>query len=112
MPPVRNSGPEMDSVERPDMQNGNAKQSLPLTLTEVRKKLAGQTGKRYWRSLDELAGTPEFEAAVSHEFPQHSSEWIDPVSRRGFMKLMGASMALAGLAGCTKQPDEPIYPYV
>jgi anaerobic selenocysteine-containing dehydrogenase len=36
----------------------------------------------------------------------------DPVSRRGFMKLMGASMALAGLAGCTKQPDESIYPYV
>ena len=41
-----------------------------------------------------------------------ASEWVDPVSRRGFMKLMGASMALAGLAGCTKQPDEPIYPYV
>ncbi|MGA2051477.1 MAG: 4Fe-4S dicluster domain-containing protein [Terracidiphilus sp.] len=37
---------------------------------------------------------------------------VDPVSRRGFMKLMGASLALAGLAGCTKQPDEPIYPYV
>jgi MoCo/4Fe-4S cofactor protein with predicted Tat translocation signal len=83
-----------------------------LTLAEVRAKLAGQTGKKYWRSIDELAGTPEFEAAVREEFPQHSSEWIDPVSRRGFLKLMGASMALAGLAGCTKQPDEPIYPYV
>ena len=39
-------------------------------------------------------------------------EWVDSVSRRGFMKLMGASLALAGLTGCTKQPDEPIYPYV
>ena len=86
--------------------------SSKLTLAAVREKLAGQTGKKYWRSLDELAGTPEFEAAVKQEFPQQSSEWIDPVSRRGFMKLMGASMALAGLAGCTKQPDEPIYPYV
>jgi len=36
---------------------------------------------------------------------------VDSVSRRGFMKVMGASLALAGLAGCTKQPDEPIFPY-
>jgi molybdopterin-containing oxidoreductase family iron-sulfur binding subunit len=84
----------------------------PLTLEQVRRQLEGKKGKRYWRSLDELAGTPEFEAAVAKEFPDQAQEWIDPVSRRGFMKLMGASMALAGLAGCTKQPDEPIYPYV
>jgi molybdopterin-containing oxidoreductase family iron-sulfur binding subunit len=88
------------------------KTQTKLTLAEVRAKLAGQTGKKYWRSVDELAGTPEFDAAVREEFPQHSSEWIDPVSRRGFLKLMGASMALAVLSGCTKQPDEPIYPYV
>ena len=101
---------EMGSEERQDMATGNG--SAKLTLAEVRAKLAGQRGKKYWRSIDELAGTPEFEAALSQEFPQHSSEWIDPVSRRGFMKMMGASMALAGLAGCTKQPDEAIYPYV
>ena len=93
-----------------DMQRGNG--NGKLTLAEVRAKLAGQTGKRYWRSIDELAGTPEFEAAVREEFPEQASEWIDPVSRRSFLKVMGASMALAGLAGCTKQPDEPIYPYV
>ncbi|HEX3469973.1 MAG TPA: TAT-variant-translocated molybdopterin oxidoreductase [Silvibacterium sp.] len=98
------------SEERQDMPKGNG--SAKLTLAQVRAKLGGQTGRKYWRSIDELAGTPEFEAALSEEFPQHSSEWIDPVSRRGFMKMMGASMALAGLAGCTKQPDEPIYPYV
>jgi MoCo/4Fe-4S cofactor protein with predicted Tat translocation signal len=101
---------EMGGEERQDMAKGNG--SAKLTLAEVRAKLSGQRGKKYWRSIDELAGTPEFEAALSQEFPQHSSEWIDPVSRRGFMKMMGASMALAGLAGCTKQPDEPIYPYV
>ena len=84
----------------------------PMTLAEVRQELKGTKGKRYWRSVDELAGTPEFQAALEREFPAAAQEWVDPVSRRGFMKLMGASMALAGLAGCTKQPDEPIYPYV
>jgi anaerobic selenocysteine-containing dehydrogenase len=49
---------------------------------------------------------------LQREFPRQASEWIDPVSRRGFLKIMGASMALAGLSGCTKQPDEPIYPYI
>jgi molybdopterin-containing oxidoreductase family iron-sulfur binding subunit len=83
-----------------------------LTLEEVRAKLSGKTGKKYWRSIDELAGKPEFGEMLSREFPQQASEWIDPVSRRGFLKLAGASLALAGLSGCTKQPDEPIYPYV
>ncbi len=89
-----------------------APEEAPMTLAAVRQELKGAKGKRYWRSIDELAGTPEFEAAVEREFPAAAQEWVDPVSRRGFMKLMGASMALAGLAGCTKQPDEPIYPYV
>ena len=84
----------------------------PMTLAQVRQELKGKKGKKLWRSLDELADTPEFRAAVEKEFPSAASEWIDPVSRRGFLKLMGASMALAGLAGCTKQPEETIYPYV
>src|SRR5690348_3016229 len=84
----------------------------PMTLAQVRQELKGKKGKKLWRSLDELADTPEFQAAVEKEFPAAASEWIDPVSRRGFLKLMGASMALAGLAGCTKQPEETIYPYV
>jgi MoCo/4Fe-4S cofactor protein with predicted Tat translocation signal len=93
--------------------SGNGKSGMtPMSLAAVRAELEAVKGKRYWRSVDELAGTPEFEAAVEKEFPGSAQEWIDPVSRRGFMKLMGASMALAGLAGCTKQPDEPIYPYV
>src|SRR5271156_5755459 len=83
-----------------------------LTLEAARAKLAGQTGKTYWRSVDELADTPEFREMVAREFPEQAAEWIDPVSRRGFLKVMSASLALAGLAGCTKQPDEPIYPYV
>src|ERR1700722_2353724 len=83
-----------------------------LTLEAARAKLAGKTGKTYWRSVDELADTPAFREMVQREFPAQAAEWIDPVSRRGFLKVMGASLALAGLSGCTKQPDEPIYPYV
>jgi MoCo/4Fe-4S cofactor protein with predicted Tat translocation signal len=83
-----------------------------MTLEQVRAELKGAKGKKYWRSLDELADTPEFQAAVEREFPAMAQEWVDPVSRRGFLKIMGASMALAGMAGCTKQPDEQIYPYV
>jgi MoCo/4Fe-4S cofactor protein with predicted Tat translocation signal len=83
-----------------------------LTLEDVRKNLSGKTGKKYWRSLEELADKPGFGEMLSREFPQQASEWIDPVSRRGFLKLAGASLALAGLSGCTKQPDEAIYPYI
>ena len=87
-------------------------QKPALTLDEARARIAGQTGKKYWRSIDELADTPAFHEAVLKEFPDQAAEWIDPVSRRGFLKVMSASLALAGLAGCTKQPDELIYPYV
>jgi molybdopterin-containing oxidoreductase family iron-sulfur binding subunit len=103
-------------VEKPMEKAVNGAQrpsnSEPMTLEAVRRELSGTKGKKYWRSLDELANTPEFQAAVEREFPSAAQEWVDPVSRRGFLKLMGASMALAGLAGCTKQPDEPIYPYI
>ncbi len=83
-----------------------------MTLDQVRNKLDGRTGRRFWKNLDELAETPEFHELMQEEFPRQSTEWVDSVSRRGFMKVMGASLALAGLAGCTKQPDEAIYPYI
>ena len=85
-----------------------------LTLDAVREKLSGQKGRRFWKNLDELSATPEFEQLMQEEFPRQAGagEWVDAVSRRGFLKVMGASLALAGLAGCTKQPDEEIYPYV
>ena len=69
-------------------------------------------GRQFWRSFEELAETPEFTSFVQREFPQHASEWLDPVGRRGFLKLMGASLALAGASACTRQPDELIVPYV
>ncbi|HEU0005410.1 MAG TPA: TAT-variant-translocated molybdopterin oxidoreductase, partial [Terriglobia bacterium] len=78
----------------------------------LRAKLSGSDGQSYWRSLDELAEREGFQEFLYREFPQQADQWVDPVGRRRFLHLMGASLALAGLIGCTKQPDEPIVPYV
>ena len=78
---------------------------------DAREKLATD-GPLYWRSLEELAGDPEFKERLHREFPKGASEWLDTVSRRDFLSLMGASIALAGLTGCVKQPLEEIVPYV
>ena len=66
----------------------------------------------FWRSLGELADTPEFREYLHREFPEQASEWNDPKGRREFLKLMSASLALAGVGACTRQPEELIIPYV
>src|SRR5262245_23363012 len=78
----------------------------------LRAKLADTRGREYWRSLEAVAETPEFKDFLHREFPQNASEWLDPVGRRGFLKLMGGSLALAGGGACTRQPDEELVPYV
>src|SRR5438132_13106732 len=81
-------------------------------LNDLRKKLEHKSGRSYWRSLEELADTDEFRQLVENEFPEHAAEWSNDFSRRNFLKMMGASLALAGLTGCTNQPVEKIVPYV
>lgn len=66
--------------------------------------------KLYWRSLDELENTPEYEQFLHREFPQAASEYPTDVSRRRWMQLMGASVALASVAGC-RWEDEIITTY-
>jgi molybdopterin-containing oxidoreductase family iron-sulfur binding subunit len=68
--------------------------------------------KEYWRSVEELADSPVFEEFVRREFPHAAEEWNNPVERRTFLKIMGASLALAGLSGCVIQPPEKVIPYV
>ena len=68
-------------------------------------------GRQYWRSLEELADSEGFRAFLDAEFPREASV-LDAVGRRQFLKLMGASMALAGLSACTRQPTEKVVPYV
>ena len=81
-------------------------------LEVMRDHVAGQTGKRFWRSLEELSGTSLFQQWASNEFPDGASTWSDPVGRRRMLQLLGASLGLAGLTACTKQPEEKIVPYV
>jgi MoCo/4Fe-4S cofactor protein with predicted Tat translocation signal len=83
-----------------------------MDLSAIRSRLAGADGRLYWRSLGELADTPEFRDYLHREFPEQASEWNDPKGRREFLKLMSASLALAGVGACTKQPPEAIVPYV
>jgi molybdopterin-containing oxidoreductase family iron-sulfur binding subunit len=67
---------------------------------------------RFWRSIDELADDPSFRERLYNEFPSEIETIADDTTRRTFMKLMGASIALAGLTACTRQPAEKIVPYV
>ncbi|HAD59575.1 MAG TPA: molybdopterin oxidoreductase [Planctomycetaceae bacterium] len=62
--------------------------------------------KQYWRSLDELAEKPAFQDWMSREFPTAASELPDGLSRRRWMQLMGASLALGGIAGCRWEAEE------
>ena len=83
-----------------------------LDLASVRTKLNGVRGQDYWRSLEEIAETKEFQEMLHREFPPGASEWWDGLSRRSFLKMAAATMALSGLTACTKQPTREIYPYV
>src|ERR1043166_5920930 len=102
-----------------DDQNGKAHQEAvcpgkkdKLDLVQLQAEIEKKNAPEMWRSLEELAGKPEVRQMMHREFPKGASEWIDAVSRRGFLKLMGSSLALAGMSACTRQPLEPIVPYV
>jgi len=100
---------------RPKRENVCPSKKGKLDLDSVRDQINEaneKAGPEYWRSLEELAGSPAFQEALHREFPKGASEWVDSVSRRGFLKVMGASMALAGMTGCVRLPLEPIVPYV
>jgi molybdopterin-containing oxidoreductase family iron-sulfur binding subunit len=87
--------------------------ALPaLDLDAVRAELASAHGRHYWRSLEQLAGRPGFDAMMAREFPRQAPGLLEAVDRRQFLQFMGASLALAGLSACTRQPPETIMPYV
>ena len=68
-------------------------------------------GPRFWKSL-EWSQSPDFLPYLHREFPVFASEWDNGISRRKFLRLMGASLALAGLTACSRQPQEKLVPYV
>jgi len=84
-----------------------------IDLASVRAGLEKDGKKRFWRSLDQLAETREYQEFAHREFPQTPVRRPDSgVSRRNMLKLMAASAGLAGLTACTKLPIEHIAPYV
>src|SRR3954469_17114445 len=83
-----------------------------LDLPAIRARLAGTQGRDFWRGLEELAETPDFSEFLHREFPRQATEWVEGSSRRGFLRLMGASLALAGVSGCGLNKAEKIVPYV
>jgi molybdopterin-containing oxidoreductase family iron-sulfur binding subunit len=92
----------------------NPRKNLDAELDELRGRLAGARGKTYWRTLEELADSEAFAELIHREFPEQAAQLPDPVSRRAFLALMGASLGLAGLGGCSVRPAPArrIVPYV
>lgn len=84
-----------------------------INLEDIRKKLAGTRGREYWKGLEQVAETPEFEEFLHAEFPRLGALWERRIDRRTLLKLMGGSVAFAaaGLAGCSR-PVGTIVPYV
>ena len=116
----------LDVLNTQPAKAAEEKTAQPLDLAEIRARLESQKGQAYWRSLEELAETPEFEEFLTKEFPRQAAPLESSVDRRGFMKLLGASLALAGLTSCVRPyqqdhfapyvkapeelvPDEPVY---
>jgi molybdopterin-containing oxidoreductase family iron-sulfur binding subunit len=85
-----------------------------LDIAKVRERLSKSQGKAYWLGLEELSETDEFREFLNEEFPRQAVPYESSVDRRDFLKLLGASMALAGLTSCVRpvRPNEKIVPYV
>ena len=80
-----------------------------ISIAEARSRLAALRGREYWRSLEELLETEDFREHLHREFRVPIDSGLD---RRELLTLMGASIALAGLTGCVRQPTEKVFPYV
>lgn len=82
-------------------------------MNDLESAIAGvrrETGKRFWRGLDELVARADFREKLAAEFPAlgGAGEW----RRRDILKCLGGALAIAGLDGCERQPDEDALPYV
>ena len=83
-----------------------------VNLQALREKLAAGRGPTFWRTLEEAAESNELREYIEQEFPGLSGQIPQGVDRRSLLKVMAASLAMAGAAACTRQPPEYIVPYV
>jgi molybdopterin-containing oxidoreductase family iron-sulfur binding subunit len=92
----------------------NRRQDLAAQLTAIQQRSGTPKARQFWRGLEELSETPEFQELMRQEFPEQADVWPDSLSRRKFLTLMSASLALAGLSGCSVRPapSEDLVPYV
>ena len=77
----------------------------------MRHRQTGESGPRYWRSLAEAMDPEAFRSYILRARSAVQPSW-DETNRRDFLRLLGASLALAGAAGCGREPAEKIVPYV
>ena len=75
------------------------------------RSLEGERGGAWRRRLAELCDTEAFQQYVRRDFPSQAQRLLDPLQRRDFLRVMGASLAAAGLGACTRQPEEKIVPF-
>src|SRR5882762_4626256 len=104
--PVIARSPTMSDYYDHDDHDHHHEQSTPLP------DLAPTPVHGYWKSLRELEGRASFQVERNgKEFPQGADQApVDPLSRRNFFQLMGASMALAGVGACRRYEKEEIVP--
>ena len=90
----------------------NSRKDLEQELGQWHERLG--SGRRYWQGLEELAESEAFQMLIETEFPQQADIWPDALSRRKFLALMAASLALGGISGCSVRPApaSKIVPYV
>ncbi len=83
----------------------------PVRKDTLRARLAGKTGRHFWRALEELADSDEFQRFSRREFPMMHRSGIT-FDRRTLLKIMAASLALSGLSACKGEEDEEALAYV
>ncbi len=118
MSPVNQNNGNWHTAHGTRQASPNAPCSLPSgesrhAASESQSQSQSQSGPEYWRSLDELADSPEFREFLHDEFPAGATELLDSGDRRHFLRIMAASMALAGvgMSGCRRWPVQHIVPY-
>jgi MoCo/4Fe-4S cofactor protein with predicted Tat translocation signal len=87
-------------------------QPIPSDSHSLRDKLLYHHQNRLWRSMDEFAGSEEFQNWLKREFPAAAAQWENVLDRRHFLKLMSAAFAFAGLGACSRPPQQKIVPYL